>query len=337
MIITCPHCQTRYQVAREAIGSAGRKVQCAHCLKDWQAVPELDRPAPPPRPTLVAPPPPPPPVRADDDRLFEDMDELGLDDAMIEEERTVTAAERAVKVGEAVIAATEPASPPPAPVDDQKKFDIAAARRQERDYRARQNSLARTLPHARMRRTARIAAFGLLVLVAAGGVGLRTPIVAQFPEMAGLYEAVGLGVNVVGLDFRDVATLRSRHQGAEVMEVNAKIYSVADRPVTVPPVVVTLLDQQGRPIYEWSVSPPTASLLPGETVGISAEVTAPPVGADKVRLTFAGNARLASAAALPAVESQEQLALANDQSPPDPAPVQDPVQDPAPAPATEHR
>jgi len=36
MIITCPHCQTKYQVAYEAIGSAGRKVQCAQCRQAWQ-------------------------------------------------------------------------------------------------------------------------------------------------------------------------------------------------------------------------------------------------------------------------------------------------------------
>ena len=35
MIITCPHCQTKYQVTYEAIGSVGRKVQCAHCHKAW--------------------------------------------------------------------------------------------------------------------------------------------------------------------------------------------------------------------------------------------------------------------------------------------------------------
>ena len=39
MIITCPHCQTRYQVTYEAIGSTGRKVQCAHCQQAWSQKP----------------------------------------------------------------------------------------------------------------------------------------------------------------------------------------------------------------------------------------------------------------------------------------------------------
>ncbi len=39
MIITCPNCQTKYQVTYEAIGSVGRKVQCAHCQQAWQQRP----------------------------------------------------------------------------------------------------------------------------------------------------------------------------------------------------------------------------------------------------------------------------------------------------------
>ena len=70
MIITCPHCQTKYQVTYEAIGSAGRKVQCAHCQQAWQQRP-LDK---------------------NDDtpahkQAFEAMAEDGLDEALTAEEQ----------------------------------------------------------------------------------------------------------------------------------------------------------------------------------------------------------------------------------------------------------
>ena len=62
MIITCPHCQTKYQVTFDAIGSAGRKVQCAHCHRDWQQAP-------------LPPAPPAPPVSGEGDKLYAEMDE----------------------------------------------------------------------------------------------------------------------------------------------------------------------------------------------------------------------------------------------------------------------
>ena len=43
MIITCPHCQTKYQIAYRAIGSTGRKVQCCYCQQAWRERPAKPR------------------------------------------------------------------------------------------------------------------------------------------------------------------------------------------------------------------------------------------------------------------------------------------------------
>ena len=48
MIITCPHCQTRYEVADRAIGDRGRSVQCANCANSWLANRSNSEPSPPP-------------------------------------------------------------------------------------------------------------------------------------------------------------------------------------------------------------------------------------------------------------------------------------------------
>ena len=71
------------------------------------------------------------------------------------------------------------------------------------------------------------------------------------------------------------------------MQVDARIYSVAPGTVDVPPVVVTLLNDEGLPLYEWSVAPSVPVLRTGEVVDFSTQVTAPPPGASRVRLTFA--------------------------------------------------
>ncbi|MCA3254352.1 MAG: zinc-ribbon domain-containing protein, partial [Alphaproteobacteria bacterium] len=46
MIIACPSCGKRYQLADSAIGPEGRKVRCAACGETWHAT----RPEPAPEP-----------------------------------------------------------------------------------------------------------------------------------------------------------------------------------------------------------------------------------------------------------------------------------------------
>lgn len=264
MIITCPHCQTRYQVANDTIGAVGRKVQCAHCQQAWQAAPIAD---------------------TSDDKLFDDDAERELDaEFAAEAQRT-----------DAPLPAPAPRAEPPSAVHAQEmaaairsQADPAAAQKRERAFFRRQSRMGRQLPLARVRRTVRIASFIVLAVVLVAVVTLRTSIVRQFPDLAGVYAAAGLGVNVVGLDFRNVHTLRSLKGGAQLLTVEATIYSVSNRPAAVPSVVVTLLDKEGAALYEWSVSPVARSLRPGESVDFSTELPHPPEGAESVKLTFAG-------------------------------------------------
>jgi predicted Zn finger-like uncharacterized protein len=265
MIITCPHCRTRYQVASDAIGAVGRKVQCAHCQRAWQAAPI---------------------VPEHDDRLFDEDAERELDAEFAAEARRAEIAP---------VPAPPPLAEPPQAVAAQamaqamrNQVDPALAQKRERAFFRRQTRMGRQLPLARVRRTVRLVSLAILALVLAAVIGFRTSLVRQFPDLAGVYAAVGLGVNVVGLDFRNVHTVRSLKGGAEVLRVEATIYSVSNRAAQVPSVVVTLLDKGGEPLYEWSVSPAARDLEPGESVDFSTELPHPPKGAESVRLTFAG-------------------------------------------------
>lgn len=275
--IVCPHCGTRYEVSAETIGS-GRLVQCASCLKSWTATV--------PGSTSFTPPPP------EDDRLFDDMAEAQLDANFEAEERRVTQIA-------AVPAAAPPAHfPPPAPVQaghppkPAKPADRAAQKQQQKAYNERRKSMRRALPIDKVRRAARLVGVLVLVAIVGGGVAFRTEIVRQVPDLAGFYQVLGLGVNVIGLEFRNVRTLRTLRDGAEVLTVEAKIIGVSSRRVLVPPVVVTLVDGNGRSVYEWSVTPDTRDLEAGEGVNFTTSLTGPPNGAETVRLTFTnGRAR----------------------------------------------
>jgi predicted Zn finger-like uncharacterized protein len=274
MIITCPHCQTRYQVTYEAIGSTGRKVQCAHCQQAWSQKP-LD-----------------PDAFDDGDPLVRNVAEDALDDAMVTEERRVAAelAAQAARI-EAPLDADDEAE-----TKDMPKLDPALIRKRQRAFLRRQNAMVAKLPMARLRRVARVAGAVVLVGLLAGGYFGRVQVVEQFPAMAGVYAAVGLPVNVIGLEFDRLSTLRTLREGKEVLVVSAQIVGLQKAPVVVPAVVVTLIDGAGNGIYEWSVTPDVRDMMAGERATFETQLPLPPLDAVSVRLSFTGGGSTRGAA-----------------------------------------
>jgi predicted Zn finger-like uncharacterized protein len=274
MIITCPHCQTKYQVAYEAIGSAGRKVQCAQCRQAWQQPAPVD-------------------TADEPDRMagFSAMSEDALDEILEAEARAALAATETRQVQEL---AKEQARQQAAAA----KMEAALMRQRQRAFSRRQNAMAAELPLARTRRSLRVLAVLTLGAVLAMLYFGRIQVVERFPDMAGAYAAMGLGVNVVGLDFSEVTTLRTLRDGKEVLLVSAQIVGLMPEPVVVPAVVVTLIDEEGRRIYEWSVTPGVRDLMAGERAGFDTQLTLPPGDARRVRLSFAGEQGMAVGAAV---------------------------------------
>lgn len=217
-----------------------------------------------------------------------------MDDAFEQVERK-TAEEKVVAFPERP--ALSPTSERPADATDmatgpgeaalpQPPHDEALIHKKLRALAKREEDLWRKLPAARLRRLARILSSVALVALIASGLTFRTGIVRFAPSLAPVYAAIGLPVNVVGLDFRDVKTLRTLVDGSEKLIISATIYSVDAQPVPVPPVVVTLLDGTGAPIYQWSVAPQVRIVAPGESYEFETRLPAPPKTATGIRLTF---------------------------------------------------
>lgn len=289
MIITCPHCQTKYQVTYEAIGSAGRKVQCAHCQEAWQQPPiEKDK-----APTPEA------------KQAFEAIVEDSLDEDMAAEEKAVSAqlAKRVAKEEEARRHA------------DAGKIDPAVIRKRQKAFSRRQHAILAEQPLARLRRGARVVAVLALGAVLATAYFGRVQVVQRYPAMAGVYEAVGLGVNVIGLDFTNVTTLSTLRDGKEVLIVSAQIIGLEPQPVPVPAVVVTLIGANGQGVYEWSVTPAVRDLMLGERATFDTQLTLPPGEAARVRLSFAGGSSIRESNEQPAAAATEHAPAAETSEP----------------------
>ena len=286
VIIACPNCGTRYQVPYGTVGASGRDVQCAQCGKSWHATAEA--------------PAAPPPALTPEDKLFSAADEAALDRAI---EAVAASAEPPVpapardpehqRTLDEIRAAIAP-KPQPQPVN---ALDPAMLNKAKRAFAKRQKGIADRLPIARLRRTARMSVLVALISMLVLGYSLREDIVTWFPQLAAPYAAIGLPVNVVGLQFEGPKTLTLLRDGKTVMQISAKIRSIATRTVQVPPVLVTLLDAKGGTIYQWSVAPQAPSMDPGDLVNFQTEMNAPPDSAVSVRLSFTSPGSTASAPA----------------------------------------
>ena len=294
MIITCPHCQTKYQVAFEAIGAVGRKVQCAHCNGAWQQRPVV------------------PEAPAENSAASDAMDEDALDEVMEAEARKAMA--------ETQPTAEQERSSTDSGRQEAAKVDPALINKRQKDFSKRQTAIAAELPLARLRRSLRLVGVVMLAAILVVAYWGRVEVVTRFPSMAGVYEAVGLGVNVVGLEFDRVTTLRTIQNGKDTLVVSAQIVGIEPEPVPVPPVVVTLLDDHGQPIYQWSAAPSVKGLQAGERTSFDTQLTLPPGNASRVRLSFdGGQVPPESLEALSQARGEGPAATDHAQAPPQPA------------------
>jgi predicted Zn finger-like uncharacterized protein len=273
VVIACPNCGTRYQVPYGTLGPAGREVQCAQCSKPWHATAEVPRAVP------------------DTDQLFNPAEESALDAAFEAEARSsAPALPKSLPTDpdyERTLADIRAAIAPKPKKDAANAIDPALLTKSQRAFDRRQARISKRLPMARVRRTARLAALVMLTAILLLGYSLRSDLVRWFPALAGLYAAMGLPVNIVGLEFDDSKTLTSLRDGKVVMLITSRIRSVSSRTVAVPPVLVSLLDENAATIYEWTVTPKAAEMNPGEVMEFSTEVNAPPQGVVTIRLSFA--------------------------------------------------
>lgn len=115
-----------------------------------------------------------------------------------------------------------------------------------------------------------------LALVLTAGVVQRKPIVRAVPQTAKLYAALGLAVNLRGLEFHGVRSSLVKDGDQSILVVEGEIRAVAKDPVDLPRLQLSLRGADGHEIYAWTAEAPRAALQPGETTPFRARLVAPP-------------------------------------------------------------
>lgn len=136
----------------------------------------------------------------------------------------------------------------------------------------------------------------LLVLAIPAAVALRRPIVRAVPETARVFTAIGMPVNLVGLDLTDVRSGFTEEDAKRVLIVEGAIANPGAYPLAVPPIQVTVEGAAGELLYAWSTRPPRADLGPAETSRFRIRLASPPPEGRRVVVTFKTDPRGAAVA-----------------------------------------
>ena len=265
MLIVCPNCASRYEIAEAKIGAGGRKVRCASCQTTWQIEPPQAIDAQPTdevlQSDLDAAMPALPGVPSPEETAAELEEELRRA-AEIDADISAIAAERA-----------EPSDAPQPPPVKRKRNWIGA-----RNPAARLPSAAAGI----------VVATGIVAL----GLGLwqRERVVRAIPQFAGLYATIGLPVNVRVLAFSAVESELVQDPQGRFLVVSGDVTNIAKGTTKVPPITVMVRSEDNKVLYSWTTEPPRPSLEPAELMHFRARLASPPSDGRSVQLRFgAGN------------------------------------------------
>jgi hypothetical protein len=125
-----------------------------------------------------------------------------------------------------------------------------------------------------------------LILLDLGLIGWRAEIVRAVPQMAPLYAAIGLGVNLRGLVLTDVTTETVSSDGVPVLMIRGQIVSATKRVVDVPRLRFAVRNGSGNEIYSWTALPNRSLLGPGEALAFQSRLASPPPETHDVLVRF---------------------------------------------------
>lgn len=281
--ITCPSCNTSYELPDASIGDAGRKVKCATCGSKWLAKPE--------RPKT-------------NDPLLDSISTGFTDEAkpedLVDTQETSGASPLTSPVGRV-------ATTTKSPIDVDFEEDHPAMRDDPGgDVSLQLPALKQEIPKPKVinpllrNRTAqprkpgfdkvekldtrrkkvvdalRPTAFVATLLIIAGLVAAREPIVRLVPDLASLYAKVGLDVNLRGFTFQDIRSERVVESSGPVLIVTGEIRNITGAIAQAPKLRFGLKTNTNEEIYAWNHELSVPTIVPGGIARFQSRLPAPP-------------------------------------------------------------
>ena len=114
----------------------------------------------------------------------------------------------------------------------------------------------------------------------------KTDIVRLWPATATLYAAFNDPVDLRGMEFQQVAYKHVYEDGVPVLSISGQVVNVSDARLSVPKVRVGLRDENKKELYYWTFGLPETALEPEQSAEFITRLSAPPVAAKDLEITF---------------------------------------------------
>jgi predicted Zn finger-like uncharacterized protein len=121
-------------------------------------------------------------------------------------------------------------------------------------------------------------AIAAVVAVAMAAVAERARIVAALPAAGGVYAAIGLPVNPVGIAISAVSARLGAGGDKSLLAVEGALVNLRGKETVAPDLRIALRAADGRELYVWTTRPPKDRLAAGERAPFVARLAAPPPG-----------------------------------------------------------
>ncbi len=117
-------------------------------------------------------------------------------------------------------------------------------------------------------------------------IALREKIVDVAPPAARVFAAIGLPVNLAGLELREVHSHIEMDGARKVLAVEGEIANMRRESRPVPPVALIVRGEDGQAKYAWTTRAAKSRLEPGETIAFRARLASPPESGADVLVRF---------------------------------------------------
>jgi predicted Zn finger-like uncharacterized protein len=308
MKIKCPDCSTSYEIKTDALGPEGRSVKCAKCGNRWFVDPkdEEDGPA-----DFAAADDTTATVESSDEEteakdeadwaadseedsadIDADGPETPPDDADEPEDLAVPPAVSSASADEGKFAA-DLADDDNGNVGDEGSGDIESSAKRpkinvdpNKFRRDHFGAIFNWILKRNFRRVGGIALLGFALAVCVVFVLMRDSIVKQSPDLASLFQVIGLEVNLRGLEFRNLHTFTEMEDGKSVLVVEGSIRNLLDDTNSVPAVRLSIRNSGLQEVYAWTVEPRTKSLNGLDETRFRTILADPPGDASDIQVRF---------------------------------------------------
>ena len=256
MIITCPHCSTRYPVKPGAFASGPRKVRCAKCGHSWDQQP---------------------------------LEEGG--DAEAPSATPSAPADAAPVVGPAKpVFKREPEKDKSAGRTPRQINTTVAGAGPDNATGGRLRSFVHGAAAMRRVRFLTILGWITLLIFLGGTLGagwvFRNEIASLWPATADVYELAGDKINLRGVEFHKVRYEKQEVNGLPVLAIMGEVSNVSDEPRALPRLRIGLRDEKQKEIYHWTFALPERRLMPDQSVPFVTRLSSPPPATRDVEIRF---------------------------------------------------